>query len=145
MGKMPGLMGALTLPLTLPLTILPAPVQDELRLQPDGYALVQGVVLENMRGCERDLPCALRLRVQGRDVRLLYHLGEGAARCPDDLVRQGLAISPGTPVRAQGRYRLAGTVHLLDLCRQPNSASPATSSSTADGSGTGGKPVTVAE
>lgn len=145
MGKVPGLMGALTLPLALPLTILPAPVQDELRVQPDGYALVQGVVLENMRGCERDLPCALRLRVQGQDVRLLYHAGEGAARCPDDLVRRGLAIGPGTPVRAQGHYRLAGAVHFLDLCRQPSSASPASSSGAADGSGTGSKLVTVAE
>lgn len=141
MGIMPGLLGALT----TPLLVLTAPVQDELRVQPDGYALAQGVVLENMRGCERDLPCALRLSVRGQDVRLQYHHGEGEARCPDALVRQGLAVAPGTPVRARGRYRLAGKVHLLDLCSQPSSASPAPSSSASDGSGTGSTSVTTAE
>jgi hypothetical protein len=141
MEKLAALLGALT----LPLAVLDAPVQEQLRVQPDGYALVQGVVLENIRGCERDLPCALRLRVLGQDVRLQYHAGEGGPRCPDALVRQGLAIRPGTPVRAHGFHHLSGKTHLLDLCRQPSSASPAHSSTAADGSGIAGTSVTTAE
>jgi hypothetical protein len=103
-------------------------VQDTLQLQPDGTALVEGVVLENLRGCERDLPCTLRLRVQGRDrgrdrgreVQLQYHPGEGETACPEAIVRQGLAVAPGARVQARGRYRLAGTLHLVDLCSAPD-------------------------
>lgn len=41
MEKLAALLGALTLPLAPPLLVLGAAVQDELRVQPDGYALVQ--------------------------------------------------------------------------------------------------------
>lgn len=91
---MPGLLGALT----APLLVLTVPVQDELRVQPDGYAQVQGVVLDNIRGWARP---ALRAAVAC--ARTGEGEGEGEARCPDALVRRGLAIAPGTPVRAAGR------------------------------------------
>lgn len=121
MGKMPAVTRCILMCLTASVAAGVAAAQDELRLQPDGYALVQGTVLENLRGCERDLPCALRLRVQGREVQLLYHLGEGAAACPETLVRQGLAVAPGARVQARGRHRLAGAQHLVDLCSAPDS------------------------
>jgi hypothetical protein len=70
MEKLAALLGALTLPLAPPLLVLGAAVQDELRVQPDGYALVQAVVLENMRGCERDLPRALTGRAGAADRRM---------------------------------------------------------------------------
>ena len=115
-------------------------LQDALQLQPGGYAQVQGVVLENLRGCERDLPCTLRLRVplqgqqterrparhavrqQGQlhDVQLLYHPGEGEARCNDAIVRQGLAVQAGTRVQARGRHSMAGKLHMVDLCSPPD-------------------------
>lgn len=121
MGKMPGAARRILMCLAAwTAADTRAAVQDELRLLPDGYALVQGTVLENIRGCERDLPCALRLRVQGREVQLLYHLGEGETACPEALVRQGLAVQPGTPVQARGRHRLAGALHLVDLCSAPD-------------------------
>lgn len=104
-------------------TASPGGFQDAMQIQPDGYAHVQGVVRENLRGCERDLPCALRLQLllqgQRHDVQLLYHLGEGEAACREALVRQGLAVQPGTRVQARGRHRMAGTLHLVDLCSPP--------------------------
>lgn len=50
---------------------LPAVDQDG-----DGKVLLRGRVIDNVRGCEVDAACLLRLEVDGRVTSVVYHFGE---------------------------------------------------------------------
>ena len=96
------------------------PPADSLTVAPSGEATVRGVVLENLRDCERDLPCVLRLAVKGRPVHVIYHHGDSEQRCAQDaLVSAGLALRAGVRIVARGRYSLAGAVATIDVCTPP--------------------------
>jgi len=90
-----------------------------LRIGPDGTATVEGTVLENNLGCTHDLACFLRLDLDGADLRIDYHRGESPPCLDRNVARQGVKIAPGTRVRAAGRYRRAGALHVLDVCMAP--------------------------
>ena len=100
--------------------VLAAPASDTLlRIGPDGVATVEGRVLENHRGCTHDLACYLRLERAGEEVRIYYHQGEYPPCLDTRVIRQAEAIAPGARVRAIGRYRAAGRLHVLDVCTAP--------------------------
>jgi hypothetical protein len=101
----------------------PAPTGSDtlLRVGADGSATVEGRVLENHLGCRRDLACYLRLDRAGEEVRIYYHRGESTPCLDAHAARQASAIAPGARVRAVGRYRYAGGLHLLDVCTAPAS------------------------
>ena len=107
---------------------------------------VDGVVVENVLDCRRDLSCYLRLEVGApggatpdaktsraagaraasgaaspstMSVRVIYHPGEGAPCASEAPPRTGQAITPGQRIHASGRYRLAAGVHLIDVCSSP--------------------------
>jgi len=94
----------------------------QLRTGPDGMATVEGTVLENNLGCTHDLACFLRLDLDGAELRIDYHRGEYPPCLDRNLARQGMKIAPGTRVRAVGRYRHAGVLHVLDVCTAPGAA-----------------------
>jgi hypothetical protein len=100
--------------------VLATPRSDTLlRIGPDGVATVEGRVLENHLGCTYDLACYLRLDRAGDEVRIYYHHGEYPPCLDTHVTRQAETIAPGTRVRAVGRYRAAGRLHVLDVCTAP--------------------------
>ena len=100
--------------------VLATPRSDTLlRIGPDGVATVEGRVLENHLGCTYYLACYLRLDRAGDEVRIYYHHGEYPPCLDTHVTRQAETIAPGTRVRAVGRYRAAGRLHVLDVCTAP--------------------------
>lgn len=64
---------------------------------------IEGTVLENVRGCVRDLPCFLRLQTDAGAVNVVYAAGLGPT-CPNaEAADAGMKIRKGTRVRVFAR------------------------------------------
>lgn len=83
----------------------------------DGSLRITGVVVENDHGCVRDLPCLLRVDVEGREVLVVYHEGESSDPCPNTAATKvGFEVQEGQRIAARGRYRQEGSTVIISTC-----------------------------
>ena len=87
---------------------------DSLSVAGDGTATAIGIVLENNHGCRLDGACYLRLRISGKQARVIYHPGEGEAKINRLALRQGEIVQKGARVKAYGRYRKSGDLAIIE-------------------------------
>ncbi|MGB6337065.1 MAG: hypothetical protein WBG49_15185 [Thermoanaerobaculia bacterium] len=82
----------------------------------DGSAIITGAVLENDRGCVRDLQCFLRLKVEAEEAWVIYNEGEGPPCFNTTVAKLAFDIEVGQTVEARGSYRRDGKRHVLSTC-----------------------------
>lgn len=61
----------------------------------DSKILFSGHVVENVRGCEVDVACILRIEVDGVQTSVIYHWGEWPPCDNPAAIRQGAEVSEG--------------------------------------------------
>ena len=65
----------------------------------------------------RDLPCFLRMEVEGKEILLVYHEGESATPCfNDEAIRIGFEVKAGQSIRARGEYRKEEDIVIISTC-----------------------------
>jgi hypothetical protein len=73
------------------------------KLQTGQELELEGTVLENVRGCDRDLSCFLRLLTEAGQVSVVYAPGLGPS-CPNsEAVDAGMRMNKGARVRVFAR------------------------------------------
>lgn len=89
---------------------------DVYALDADGDNEVQftGLVLENVRGCEVDAACVLRIAVEGGEINVMYHYGEFPPCENTEAVRQGEAIEEGAQVEVYAGIVEGGELSTCD-------------------------------
>jgi len=87
---------------------------DELKRDSDGTATATGIVIENYLGCQVDAICYLQIRVGNKEVRVIYHPGEGENHINKTAYEQGAKAKKGTHIRAYGQYRKKGSLDIIE-------------------------------
>ncbi len=96
----------------------PAAIQPSIKTWEEGAALVMGQVIENNHGCETDGVCYLILRIDNKEVRVYYNLGEGE-RCFNDQSKLAWHINKGDWIKAFGDYTLRKDIYFVSACSSP--------------------------
>ena len=86
----------------------------ELKRDSDGTATATGIVIENYRGCQVDAICYLQLRVGNKEVRVIYHPGEGENHINKTAYEQGAKAKKSAHIRAYGQYRRRGSIDIIE-------------------------------
>lgn len=71
----------------------------------DGRILFRGRVVENMRGCEVDAACILRIEVDGVQTSVVYHWGEWPPCENAAAIRQGEEVGEGELIEVHAGIR----------------------------------------
>ncbi len=65
--------------------------------------LIEGIVVENNRGCEKNGECYLGLEVDGKEIRIIYDHGKDGL-CPnEEAAARGKEIAEGDQVEVLGK------------------------------------------
>jgi len=81
----------------------PAPFFREVSAENIGRTvLIEGLVVENNRGCERNGECYLRLKLDGKEIIITYDYGEERDCLNEKAAARGKQIAEGTQVEVLG-------------------------------------------
>ena len=64
--------------------------------------LIEGLVVENNRGCERNGECYLRLELDGKEIITIYDYGKERHCLNEEAAAQGMEIAEGDQVEVYG-------------------------------------------
>ncbi len=91
-----------------------APLTTSSGLTLDEETFIRGVVTENYPGCTLDLPCFLRLLVNGQEMAVIYHFGEYPRCLNREAVDFGLETMVGDEVEAFGKVTAINEISTCD-------------------------------
>lgn len=81
----------------------PAPFFTKVRPENIGRTvLIEGLVVENNRGCERNGECYLRLKLDGKEIIIIYDYGEERDCLNEKAAAKGRQIAEGDQVEVLG-------------------------------------------
>ena len=80
----------------------------------DEETVIRGVVRENYLGCTLDLPCFLRLLVNGQEMAVIYHFGEYPRCLNQEAVDFGLETMVGDEVEVFGKVTAINEISTCD-------------------------------
>ncbi len=91
-----------------------APLTTSSGLTMDEETVIRGVVTVNYLGCTLDLPCFLRLLVNGQEIVVIYHFGENPRCLNQEAVDFGLEAMVGDEVEVFGKVTASDEISTCD-------------------------------
>ncbi len=91
-----------------------APLTTSSGLTMDEETVISGIVTENYLGCTLDLPCFLRLLVNGQEIVVIYHFGEYPRCLNQEAVDFGLEAMVGDEVEVFGKVTADDEISTCD-------------------------------
>ncbi len=64
--------------------------------------LIEGLVVENSRGCEKNGECYLGLELDGKEIRIIYDHGKEGLCLNEEAAARGMEIAKGDQVEVYG-------------------------------------------
>ncbi len=80
----------------------------------DGKVSLEGLVIENVKGCEVDVSCMLMVHTDSTKVNVIYHYGEWPPCQNSKATEQGFAIVEGDQVVVYGALTQGGELSTCD-------------------------------
>ena len=81
----------------------PAPFFTKVRAENVGRSVrIEGLVVENNRGCETNYECYLRLQLNGKEIIIIYDFGMERPCLNEEAAAQGKEIAEGDQVEVYG-------------------------------------------
>lgn len=89
----------------------PLPFFSEVSAENVGRSVrIEGLVVENNRGCERNGECYLRLELDGQEIIMIYDYGEERHCLNEEAAAKGKQIAEGDQVVVYGKVTGEGEV-----------------------------------